>query len=71
MVDNTCIIGELKCWNYSCVAVLVGYTTGVFYGFTLRVYSTGLPYGFTLGVYSTGSLLGSIIRLICSELLYS
>ena len=63
--------GITRCWNYSCVAALVGYTTGLFYGFTLRVYSTGLLYGFTLRVYSTGSLLGSIIRLICSELLYS
>jgi hypothetical protein len=56
------------CWNYSCVAALVGYTTGLFYGFTLRVYSTGLLYRFTLRVYSTGllsgSLPGSIIRLL-------
>jgi hypothetical protein len=26
------------CWNYSCVAALVGYTTGLLYGFTLQVY---------------------------------
>jgi hypothetical protein len=44
------------------VATLVGYTTGLFYGFSLRVLST---------VLFTGSLFGSFIRAIYSELLYS
>jgi hypothetical protein len=60
-----------SCWNYSCVAALVGYTTGLFYGFTLRVYSTGLFYGFTLRVYSTGLLYGFILRVYSTGLLYS
>jgi hypothetical protein len=40
------------------VATLAGYTSGLFYGFSLRV-------------LSTGSILGSFIRAIYSELLYS
>jgi hypothetical protein len=38
---------------------------------TLAGYTTGLLYGFTVRVYSTGSILGSFIRVIYSELLYS
>jgi hypothetical protein len=43
------------------VATLVGYTTGLFYGFSLRV-----PYGFSTRFIYSGYLLGTTVLIILS-----
>jgi hypothetical protein len=45
------------------VAKLVGYTRGLFYGFSLRVLFTSSLYGFSLRVLFEGSLFGSFFGL--------
>jgi hypothetical protein len=52
------------------VATLVGYTTGLLYGFSLRVLFTGSLYGFSLRVLFTGSLYGFSLRVLFTGSLF-
>jgi hypothetical protein len=48
------------------VATLVGYTTGLFYGFSLRILFTGSLYGFSTRFIYSGYLLGATVLIILS-----
>jgi hypothetical protein len=47
------------------VATLAGYTSGLLYGFSLRVYLTGLLYGFYTRFLYSGNLFGTIVLIFC------
>jgi hypothetical protein len=51
------------------VATLAGYTSGLLYGFSLRVLFTGSLYGFTLRVLYSVPLFGQFIRNYCTHIL--
>jgi hypothetical protein len=47
------------------VATLAGYTSGLLYGFSLRVLFTGLLYGFYARFLYSGNLFGTIVLIFC------